>query len=68
MPTSGSAKDENKDSALAMAETALKLEPDNSYIIQQAAGAYLKMNKDDKALALFGPGLHAEEHQGRDDP
>jgi tetratricopeptide (TPR) repeat protein len=50
-----SGKGENKDSALAMAETALKLEPDNSYFIQQAAGAYLKMNKDDKALALFGP-------------
>ena len=48
-------KGENKDSALAMAETALKLEPDNYYIIQQTAGAYLKMNKEDKALALFGP-------------
>jgi tetratricopeptide (TPR) repeat protein len=48
-------KGENKDSALAMAETALKLAPDNSYIIQQAASAYVKMNKEDKALTLFGP-------------
>jgi len=49
------AKNENKDSALAMAETALKLEPENAYITQQAAGVYLKVGRDDKALALFGP-------------
>jgi len=47
-------KDENKDSALAMAETALKLQPDNDYIIRQAAGVYLKMDNESKALALFG--------------
>ncbi len=45
----------NQDSAVAMAETALKLEPDNSYILQQTANAYVKTGKDDKALALFGP-------------
>jgi tetratricopeptide (TPR) repeat protein len=49
------AKNENKDSALAMAETALKLEPENAYITQQAAGVYLKVGREDKALALFGP-------------
>jgi tetratricopeptide (TPR) repeat protein len=49
------AKNENKESALAMAETALKLEPENSYIIQQAAGVYFKVGREDKALALFGP-------------
>jgi len=48
-------QDTNKDSALAMAETALKLEPDNSYILQQAASAYAKTGKEDKALALYGP-------------
>lgn len=48
-------QDTNKDSALAMAETALKLEPDNSYILQQAANAYAKTGKEDKALALYGP-------------
>jgi tetratricopeptide (TPR) repeat protein len=45
----------NQDSAVAMAEAALKLEPDNSYILQQTANAYVKAGKDDKALALFGP-------------
>jgi len=48
-------QDTNKDSAVAMAETALKLEPDNSYILQQAANAYAKTGKEDKALALYGP-------------
>jgi predicted Zn-dependent protease len=46
----------NQESAVAMAETALKLQPDNAYILQQAAGAYLKTGKEDKALAIFGPG------------
>jgi tetratricopeptide (TPR) repeat protein len=45
----------NQDSAVAMAEAALKLEPDSSYILQQTANAYVKTGKDDKALALFGP-------------
>ena len=48
-------KDTNKDSALAAAEKALALAPDNSYIIQQAAVVYVKMNKEDKAQALYGP-------------
>ena len=45
----------NQDSAVAMAETALKLEPENYYIVQQAANAYLKTGQEDKALALYGP-------------
>ncbi|MCX6561349.1 MAG: tetratricopeptide repeat protein [Candidatus Aminicenantes bacterium] len=48
-------KNENLDSARAMAETALKLEPENAYFIQQAAALYVKMNLEDKAMALFGP-------------
>ncbi|MDD8027477.1 MAG: hypothetical protein PHI34_13300 [Acidobacteriota bacterium] len=48
-------KNENLDNAVAMAETALKLAPDNSYFIQQVAGLYVKTGKEDKALALFGP-------------
>ena len=48
-------QDANKESALAMAETALKLEPDNSYILQQAANAYAKSGKEAKALELYGP-------------
>jgi tetratricopeptide (TPR) repeat protein len=48
-------KDANKDSALAMAETAMKLEPDNTYFIQQTAGIYFKVGQEAKAMALFGP-------------
>jgi tetratricopeptide (TPR) repeat protein len=48
-------QDANKESALAMAETALKLEPENSYILQQAANAYAKTGKEAKALELYGP-------------
>ena len=48
-------KNANQDSAVAMAEAALKIEPDNSYILSQVAGAYVKAGKDDKALALYGP-------------
>jgi predicted Zn-dependent protease len=44
----------NQDSAVAMAEMALKLQPDNSYILQQVAGAYVKTGKEDKALDIFG--------------
>ncbi len=46
---------ENIDSAIAMAETALKLRPDNTYIIQQAASIYCKQDMLDKALAIYGP-------------
>ncbi len=44
----------NIDSAIAMAETALKLRPDNTYIIQQAASIYCKQDMLDKALAIYG--------------
>jgi len=49
------AQNANQDSALAMAETALKLEPENSYILQQAANAYSKSGKEAKALEIYGP-------------
>jgi tetratricopeptide (TPR) repeat protein len=45
----------NTDSAVAMAELALKLRPDNTYLIQQAAGIYCKLNQTEKALAIYGP-------------
>lgn len=45
----------NLDSAVIMAETALKLQPDNSYFLSQAANAYIKAGKDDKAMAIYGP-------------
>lgn len=48
-------KGENLDHAMAMAETALKLAPANTYFLQQAAGLYVKAGQEGKALALFGP-------------
>jgi tetratricopeptide (TPR) repeat protein len=45
----------NLDSALAMVETALKLEPGNSYFLSTAATTYMKAGKDAKALELYGP-------------
>jgi tetratricopeptide (TPR) repeat protein len=49
-------KNENQDSAVEMAETALKLQPENAYFLQQAANAYAKTGHDAKALELYGPG------------
>ncbi|MEW5899928.1 MAG: tetratricopeptide repeat protein [Acidobacteriota bacterium] len=48
-------KEANQESAVAMAETALKLDPENAYFTQQVAYVYLKTGKEEKALALFGP-------------
>ncbi len=45
----------NTESAVAMAELALKLRPDNTYLIQQAAGIYGKLNQTEKALVIYGP-------------
>jgi len=46
---------ENKDSAVEMAEMVLKIKPDDSYIVQQVAGIYVKAGLETKAMALFGP-------------
>ncbi|MBN1940191.1 MAG: hypothetical protein JW843_11445 [Candidatus Aminicenantes bacterium] len=48
-------KDANKDSAVAMAEKALMLMPDDAYYVQQVAGVYVKAGMEPKALALYGP-------------
>jgi tetratricopeptide (TPR) repeat protein len=48
-------RNENLDSAEAMVETALKLEPDNIYFLSQAANAYVKTGKEAKALDIYGP-------------
>jgi tetratricopeptide (TPR) repeat protein len=45
----------NQDSAVKMAETAHTLLPDNSYILGQVAGVYVKAKMEDKALAVYGP-------------
>jgi tetratricopeptide (TPR) repeat protein len=48
-------RSENLESAVAAVETALKLQPDSAYFLSQAATAYLKMGREEKALALYGP-------------
>jgi tetratricopeptide (TPR) repeat protein len=48
-------RNDNLDSAVAMAEQALKLQPEEAYFVQQLAQAYVRTGRDEKALALFGP-------------
>jgi len=48
-------KKENLESAMAMAETALKLEPGSTNIIRSVASVYVRADMDDKALAIYGP-------------
>lgn len=48
-------QNKNTESAINMAENAVKLNPDNSYILLQAAGIYSKLNKPEKALEIYGP-------------
>jgi tetratricopeptide (TPR) repeat protein len=45
----------NLDSALAMIETAIKLQPGNSYFLSQAAATNIKAGREAKALELYGP-------------
>jgi len=45
----------NLDSVEAMADLAATLKPDQWYTLSQIAGIYGKLNKPDRALALFGP-------------
>ena len=57
-------QNKNTESAINMAENAVKLNPDSSYILQQAAGIYCKLNKPEKALEIYGPEFikkHLEE-------
>jgi len=45
----------NLEAAVRAAETALKLFPDSSYFLSQAAGVYIKAGKEGKALEIYGP-------------
>ncbi len=45
----------NTESAVEMAELALKLRPDNTYLIQSVANIYCQVDRSDKALQIFGP-------------
>jgi tetratricopeptide (TPR) repeat protein len=48
-------RNSNLEAAVRAAETALKLFPDSSYYLSQAAGVYIKAGKEDKALEIYGP-------------
>jgi len=48
-------KNANLDHALEMVETALKLQPGNSYFLSQAAAVNMKAGREAKALELYGP-------------
>jgi len=45
----------NLESAEAMTDLALRLDPETSYIRYSAAGILVRLKKEDKALAVFGP-------------
>jgi tetratricopeptide (TPR) repeat protein len=47
-------KKDNTESALKMVETALKIAPDNAYLLSRAAGVYCALDKKDLALSVFG--------------
>jgi tetratricopeptide (TPR) repeat protein len=49
-------KKENLESALAMADLTLKLQPDSVYTLRSVAGIYVKAGQDAKALEIYGPG------------
>jgi tetratricopeptide (TPR) repeat protein len=48
-------QNKNLESVEATADLAAKLKPDQYYTLSQVAGIYGKLNKTDKALAIFGP-------------
>jgi tetratricopeptide (TPR) repeat protein len=48
-------QNKNLDSVEAMADLAAKLKPDQWYTLAQVAGIYGKLNKTEKALAIYGP-------------
>ena len=48
-------QEKNLESAEAAADLALKIRPDDWYSYAQVANVYTKVDKTDKALAVFGP-------------
>ena len=48
-------KSANLDGALKAAEMAVKLEPDMPYVLQAAAGVYVKVDRESRALEIYGP-------------
>ena len=48
-------RSKNLESAEAMADTAAKMAPDESYTLQRLAEIYAKLKKPDKAVGIYGP-------------
>ena len=48
-------KKQNMESAAAAMESALKLSPEDAYVLQSAAQTLIMMEKQDRALEIFGP-------------
>jgi tetratricopeptide (TPR) repeat protein len=48
-------KNANLDGAAEAVELALKLEPNMPYVLQAAAGVYIKVRKESRALEIYGP-------------
>jgi tetratricopeptide (TPR) repeat protein len=57
----------NTESAEAMMELALKLDPESSYRLRTAAQNYIKLGKEDKALNVFGPAYIAKYQDSAND-
>ena len=57
----------NTESAEAMMEMALKIDPERSYFLRTAAQNYVKLGKEDKALNLFGPAYIAKHQDNASD-
>ena len=52
----------NTESAEAMMEMVLKMDPERSYFLRTAAQNYVKLGKEDKAMDVFGPAYIAKHH------
>ncbi|MEE9390552.1 MAG: hypothetical protein V3U91_04850 [Candidatus Aminicenantaceae bacterium] len=48
-------KNDNFESVEEMLELALQIQPGDTLVLSRAVGSYVKMDKEDKALELFGP-------------
>ena len=48
-------KKQNMESAATAMETALKLSPEDAYVRQSAAQVFIMMEKQDKAIEIYGP-------------
>ena len=57
-------QNKNVESAVEMMELAVKLKPDNSYLIQSAARMYIKLDKLEKAISIYGPEF-VKSHSGK---